>query len=392
MLSTEHATQREVWVDWLRTTAIFLVVIVHSTEPFYLGGEGSLIQTRVDAFWVSLIDSFARACVPLFIVASSYLQFPLHYSTSRFLFRRFKRVLVPFILWTVIYALVWGEPIQNFKDLLLNFNYAAGHLWFVYMLVGIYLLIPMLSPWASKVSKRELQFYLAVCAITTIIPFVRMIYGGETPVVYGPSGIPAFAKYPLWGECSWNSYGIFYYFSGFIGYILLGLYFRRFVGNLSSGQIILGGVLPWIAGFAICCIGFYSLVETDAPAGYPVEGAVGLAALWETPWFYDSTGVALMTIGWIVIFRKILSQGRIYRMLALPLAKCSYGVYLCHMLILVYVSAYFREWLGIGISGVLGFWTTPVQIVLTALSTYCLASIISALLGRIPGVGRYIVG
>ena len=120
--------KREVWIDWMRITACFLVMIVHSTEPFYLGGEGSLILTKSDAFWASFFDTFARACVPLFVVASSYLQFPLHYSTKEFLRRRAVRILIPFVLWTIVYALIWGEPVQNFKDLLLNFNYAAGHL------------------------------------------------------------------------------------------------------------------------------------------------------------------------------------------------------------------------------------------------------------------------
>ena len=115
-------SERFIWIDWLRVTAIFLVIIVHSTEPFYLGGEGSLIMTASDAVWVSFFDTFARACVPMFIIASSFLQFPLHYSTGTFFRRRAVRVLVPFAVWTVVYALIWGEPVQNFKDLLLNFN------------------------------------------------------------------------------------------------------------------------------------------------------------------------------------------------------------------------------------------------------------------------------
>ena len=89
--------------------------------------------------------------MPLFIVASSYLQFPLHYSSGEFMRRRVVRVLVPFILWSLVYAFAWGEPVENLKNLLLNFNYAAGHLWFVYMLIGVYLLMPLLSPWAERV-------------------------------------------------------------------------------------------------------------------------------------------------------------------------------------------------------------------------------------------------
>lgn len=383
---------RYVWVDRLRVTAIFLVLLVHSTEPFYLGGEGSYIATQNDLFWVSLFDSLARACVPLFIVASSYLQFPLHYNTLEFFRRRAVRVLVPFALWTVVYAIVWGEPIQNCKDLLLNFNYAAGHLWFVYMLVGIYLIIPILSPWAERVSKKELKIYLAICLFTTLIPFVRWAMSGDVSVVYGPSGIPNFAKYPLWGECSWNSYGVFYYFSGFIGYILFGLYIRRFVGELSWKKTFLFGIMPWIIGFSICLVGFYSIVSLSATNGFPVGGPVGMAAIWETPWMYDSTGVALMAVGWIILYKKLNKAGVAYEKLGIPLAKASYGVYLCHMLILAFVSGWLQECFGLGDEGRIGIWTTPVEILLTAVITFTVSSIICIIIGKIPKFGKYIIG
>ena len=141
--------KREVWIDWMRVIACFLVLVVHSVEPFYLGGEGSQMQSGTEAVWAAVFLALSRACVALFVVASAYLQFPLHYDTGTFLKRRAVRILVPFAVWTVFYALYWGEPVQNFKDLLLNFNYAAGHLWFVYMIAGLYLLMPLLSPWAG---------------------------------------------------------------------------------------------------------------------------------------------------------------------------------------------------------------------------------------------------
>ena len=118
---------REIWIDWLRVAACFMVFIVHATEPFYLGGDGSLILDKTDAFWSSFFDTLVRSCVPLFIIASSYLQFPTRYSTMEFFKRRAVRILIPFILWTLVYALVWGEPAENFKNLVLNFNYSAGH-------------------------------------------------------------------------------------------------------------------------------------------------------------------------------------------------------------------------------------------------------------------------
>lgn len=179
----QNDTKREIWVDWMRVTACFFVMLTHCCEPFYLGGEGSLILTKSDAIWVSILNVLPRAAVALFIIASSYLQFPLHYDTKEFFRRRAVRILVPFFFWTVVYALMWGEPVQNFKDLLLNFNYSAGHMWFVYMMVGVYLLMPLLSPWAEKVSKKELQFYLAIWLFTTLLPLIRNWAGGAPPVI-----------------------------------------------------------------------------------------------------------------------------------------------------------------------------------------------------------------
>ncbi|MBQ7742870.1 MAG: acyltransferase [Bacteroidaceae bacterium] len=384
--------KREVWIDWMRVMACLMVLTVHSTEPFYLGGEGSLILTAADARWVSLFDTFARACVPLFVVASSYLQFPIHYSTGEFLRRRALRVVVPFVVWTLVYALVWGEPVENLQSLLLNFNYAAGHLWFVYMLVGLYLLMPLLSPWAERVKKRELQFYLALCFLATLLPFVRAWAGGEPPVMYGPTGIPNPAHYPLWGEASWNAYGLFYYFCGFLGYMLLGLYLRRFVGQWSWRRTLSVALPMWLVGFAICFFGFLWAVDADAQGVFPVEGPTGLAAVWETTWINDTASVALMTVGWVLLFRKFTASGRFFQRILLPVSKASYGVYLCHMLLLALISGWLRSSLGIGTSAALGIWTTPIQILATALITFSLASLFCVLVQRIPRLGKWIVG
>lgn len=391
-LKTEN---RVVWVDWLRVAACFMVIVVHATEPFYLGGQGSLILTEADAYWASLFDSLVRACVPLFIVASSYLQFPLHYSSGEFLRRRVVRVLVPFLLWSAVYAFAWGNPVENFQNLLLNFNYSAGHLWFVYMLIGVYLLMPLLSPWAERVGKRELQVYLGIWAFTTLIPLLRDVVEGGfdgMEVVYGVSGLPRAAQTPLWGEASWNAYGTFYYISGFVGYLLLGLYFRRFVGELSWRKSLAIAIPCYLVGFAVVFGGFLRRVFDMTQGVFPVEGLVEKAVWWETTWCNDTVGVALMTVAWILIFKKIKSSGKFYERVLLPVSKASYGVYLLHLLILVPICGAIREWLGLGLDGCLGVWTSPVEIVLSAILGFVAAVIVAVLLQKIPKVGKYIIG
>jgi surface polysaccharide O-acyltransferase-like enzyme len=370
-----------------------MVIVVHSTEPFYLGGEGSRILTAADAFWASFFDSFVRACVPLFIVASSYLQFPLHYSSGEFCRRRAVRILIPFAVWSLIYAFVWGEPVYNLKNLLLNFNYAAGHLWFVYMLIGVYLLMPILSPWAEKVGKKELQVYLGIWLFTTLLPLIRdWVSTDSLAITYGPTGIPRQALFPLWGEASWNGYGLFYYLSGFIGYLLLGLYFRKFVGELSWKKTLTIALPCWTAGFAIVFGGFLRRVSETSEGVFPTEGIIDLAVYWETTWCNDTIGVALMTIAWILLFKKTTSAGCFYNKVLLPVSKASYGIYLAHLLVLVPVCGAIREWLGSAETGVLGFWTTPVEILLSAVIAFALTSVASVLIQRVPKIGKYIAG
>ena len=387
------SARREVWIDWMRVAACFMVILVHSTEPFYLGGDGSLILNQADAFWASFFDSFVRACVPLFIVASSYLQFPLHYNAGEFVRRRAVRILIPFVIWSLVYALVWGEPVSNLKSLLLNFNYAAGHLWFVYMLIGVYMLMPLLSPWAEKVERKELQIYLGIWLFTTMVPIIRDWASSEPMVfAYGPTGIPRPALYPLWGEASWNAYGLFYYMSGFIGYLLLGLYFRKFVGELSWKKTLAISLPCWLAGFAITFVGFLKRVYETCGGTFPAEGIINDAVYWETTWCNDTIGVVLMTVAWILLFKKVRNSGCFYDKVLLPVSKASYGMYLAHLLILVPISGAVRGWLGSGNDGLLGFWTTPVEIMLAAIAAFVAVAVVSVIIQKIPKLGKYLIG
>lgn len=387
------SAKREIWLDFLRVTACFMVMIIHSTEPFYLGGDGGLILSATDAFWVALFEGLCRCCVPVFLMASAYLQFPLHYSTGEFFRRRAVRILIPMLVWTLVYALVWGEPVQNLKGLLFNFNYAAGHLWFVYMLLGIYLIMPMLSPWAEKVSQKELSIYLGIWLFTLLIPFVREWRGGVPPLIQAADGLPAQALFPLWGEASWNPFGTFYYMSGFVGYMLFGLYIRRFIPN--TRQKATQGLILFLLGFTMIVFGLLRRFS-ETGESFPLAGDLAVAVAWEVPIAFCSLFVLCTALGLILMFRWMFyskrSEESLFYRLILPLSKAGYGMYLVHMLVLAYVSGWFRSWLGLGSDGVLGVWTTPVQILGTALCSFVVVGLVAVLVQRIPRVGKYLMG
>ena len=77
MMATQN---RIVFLDYLRVVACFMVMAIHSAEPFYLGGEApniTAIASRLDMFWITLTECLCRVAVPLFVMASSYLLFPV---------------------------------------------------------------------------------------------------------------------------------------------------------------------------------------------------------------------------------------------------------------------------------------------------------------------------
>ena len=389
----DKCIKRELWVDWLRVFACLLVMVVHSSEPFYLDGYDTLILTDADLIWASAIDSAARMSVPLFVIASSYLLFPLRYSSGEFFKRRAVRILIPFVVWSVVYALCYGDPLTNLSTLLLNFNFTASHLWFVYMLVGIYILMPILSLWAKDVSKKELKVYLALWLLTTIIPLIRDIMSlGNVSFIMGPSFIPRQADYPLWGECSWNPNGTFYYISGCIGYLLAGLYFRRFVGDMKWKKVLIVSLPLLLIGFGVIEGGFVLKALSKSEGIFPIRGDWGNTIWMETTWHNETLGVALMTLGTVVLLKKIKADGMFYQKLIVPISKASYGMYLMHLMLLPVVSNALRHVLGIGEEGLLGFMTTPTIILLTALVTFILTAFVSIVIQHIPKIGKYIVG
>lgn len=367
--------ERIVFLDWLRFIACFMVMLVHCIEPFYLGGpEGTYIATWSDAFWVTVINSALRPAVPLFVLTSSYLLFPLRTDTQTFFKRRFSRVLIPFIIWSLLYAVVpmigSGGQIDvagNLKSLPFNFVMtSSGHLWFVYMLLGVYLLMPVISPWVEKLSRKEEKTFLYVWAFTTILPLLR-------PLAQSLTG-----SSQLWGECPWNPYGTFYYISGYIGVVVLGHYVRTYAGNVSWKQTLAYAIPFWLIGYAVTAGGFWHIMPREM--GFPVSAPYEMAVEMETTWNFCTFGVMMQTVAYFLIIRKFTASGWFYRHIVLPVSKLSYGMYLMHMFVLVPVFAYVRS------SGI----PTVSVMLLSAVITYVICAVLAKIISYLPK-SRYLV-
>lgn len=89
------------WVDLLRIIACFLVVLSHCCDPFV----GQFDNDRTSFLTGAFTGSFVRACVPLFVMMSGVLLFPVRLEMGVFYRKRIGRIVVPLIFWSVMLPL-----------------------------------------------------------------------------------------------------------------------------------------------------------------------------------------------------------------------------------------------------------------------------------------------
>ncbi len=354
--------ERITFLDAMRVIACFMVILVHSCEFFYVDYITEVSLTADEVFWSSVIDSAIRACVPIFVMVSSYLLLPLKEGASlkTFFTRRFSRVLIPFVVWSLAYAtlpVLWGGmSVEAMKSqltrLIYNFNLEAGHLWYIYMFIGVYLIMPVISPWLRTAKKSHIQGFLVLWFISTFHHYAKYLAGDE---------------YGIFGECLWNEFTPLFYFSGFIGYIVLAYYIRTYI-NWDTKKSVAVGTPIFLAGWAIS----YFLFEHLYPTG---DGY-----LYEMPWRFCTPNCVMTTFALFIMMKKInIKNGKLLGVVT-DISKLSYGIYLAHIFVLGFSYKFFSF-----------IESVPLKIFVIALSAYVGTYVVVKILSFLPK-SKYIVG
>lgn len=300
-------------LDAIRFMALLFVVLLHSAGLFYIDQSGVFIVNSQTELIVD-VASVGRAGVPLFVVISGYLLLPMKVSSRDFFSRRFTRVLIPFLFWSIVYAVfesfVFSDAgvVQCVKFLLhIPINFVTDHLWYVYMLMGLYLLVPVISPWIEKVGKKEMSFLLIFWLLCSLSPYFYL-------------------RFPtILGEASWNQYSSIYYFQGFIGYFVLGAYLKKY-GLISFKSSLFIFVLGSLLTIVLMHVGLRLSVEEH---------------VFNTIWNYCSINIALITIGLFSIVYHLTDRMNFFKnLIVIDVSKRSYAIYLAHIIVLRLTSSY----------------------------------------------------
>ncbi len=323
---------RQTWIDACRLLAMFLLVCCHSADPFNFDDSPSPDTLAQIQFWGGAWGSMVRPCVPLFVMMTGALLLPLKRDTGPFLRRYLPRVIWPFVIWSCVYylfpwfvALLGGgrevmlsffpyavdEPrtfsaaLMRIVQIPLNFNPLAVQMWYIYLLIGLYLYLPVFSAWVEKVSLRAKLWFLGVWGVTLLLPYYHHFVSGQ-----------------VWGECAWNDFGMLYYFCGFNGYLLLGHVLRRHVLPLRT--VLAWGVPMFVVGYVITYLGF------DYTRG--VSNATGDYDILELFWTYCTPNVVLMSAPLFALMQHVHPRSARVRGLLANLSTCGFGIFMIHYL------------------------------------------------------------
>lgn len=296
--------KRILWIDWIKFLAIFGVIGIHTSSSL-LDSEFLFTFTWYEAVFSASLFRFA---IILFIMASGFLllrkQQPIEVIP-----KRMKRILLPFIFWLIVYALVKVfvkgalGPNWNVIDLLgyignafVNPMNVSVQFWYVYMILGLYLISPLLSRWIQNAPLKEVEYVLTIWLILSILEFIS-------------------GKFLLLDYLR--------YFTGAIGYFILGHYLDVKDSPLLKNKSF--GITLFVIGTLITVIGTIALsLLTNTQSLFFIRlGDI-------TP------GACLQGIGLFILVKNIDFDNLSPKIndLVVRISKDSYGIYLVNILVI----------------------------------------------------------
>lgn len=292
MIKSKIESQNHYGISLLRVLATLSVIVIHVSGPLVVKfGKISDFDWNIANFY----DSISRYAVPIFFMISGSLLLGREFEIKDFLKNRLGKIIPPFLFWSLFYSLsnryFFDNETFNASKVVKDIFYGSEyHLWFVYALIGVYLIFPIFQKWINSSKKNDIQYFLIIWIITLFLTIPDV-------AIYFPKIN-------------------FSYFSGFLGYFILGFYLKKYVNGPKwiSYLLILIGVAITIFGT------YYFSNKSNKFYDYFYE--------------YLSLNALMVSIGIFLLFNKIENINDKMKPIASKLNECSFGIYLIHPLVL----------------------------------------------------------
>ena len=290
--------QKVAFVDNLRLISTIAVIVQHTSSVSY--SSFCVDKTSFGGWLLSFIWVICRFAVPVFVMTTGYLL--LQPSKSVDYTKVFNKycLRIVIILLTIGMAYAWLEiifaqkeiSIIQFKESLINVLQGNlwDHMWYLYMLIGLYIVIPQIKAFVVNISLHELDVFIGISVFFSVIMhFINVWTGFELGVK------PAVG---LWGL-----------------YLILG--YRVALININNKVVIT----------ILCCtlffIGFCLLYKEDASFFTFMSSHMG----------YDSPIIFVLSLCVFLLANKG-GESKLYSV-GSKLAKYTFGIYIFHPLYLM---------------------------------------------------------
>lgn len=304
--------QRIAYFDALRVVSAVAVIAIHVTalkwETLDVGSSAWNVA--------SFLNATMRFAVPVFVMISGALLLDLEkeFSMRRFYRKNIARILIAFAVWSAIYLvyswLAKGWRPGSFWGVVSLFIEGHYHMWFLYMLLGLYLITPILR---MIVRRRKMMMYFLVLGIvfSFILPGIGQLAGVVANVHNSAMavGIKNVINSAL-GSMRFN------FASGFVVYYVLGYYLRTtYFSRMKRVVIYLLGVMGLLMTILLT---HNTSIALGTNTGFFNES---------TPW------ILALSVSVFMLFKyhgDRIGNWRVVR----ALAATSFGIYLIHAMVL----------------------------------------------------------
>jgi surface polysaccharide O-acyltransferase-like enzyme len=335
--------ERNYAIDIAKILGCLLVVMNHAT----------IVMTRFDGTadlaWISSIIVFftVKIGVPLFILATGTLVLT-HARDYRYSGRHALKFGLLLLAWSYLYWLL--KPTHpdwwRFDQFLLAAyrHPQAVHLWYLYMLVAFYLMLPFFSKMLASFTRRDYHWFFAGWLLLGALPLTIQNLGGPN--------LTGWAHLEL--------------FTGFLGYFACGQYLRQYhISRRIAALLIVAGLSADVL-FTV----FYSLHN-----GAVFDGLDNVLAL---PSVLAAVGAYTLIVE---SFQNVHSAAIVH------VSKLTFGIYLIHYALMdpIMQLPFFAS----ALEAKDGFALLLIQFGID-LIVFCSAMLIAQLMNWIPGVRKLV--
>ncbi len=269
------------------------------------------------SWWFALlINSISLISIPFFIALSGFLLLGKDETPKRTLERTFWRVFVPLIIWTKLYFIwnsSWHKMLFKEKEIATFLSGGIFHLYFLLIILGLYLLLPIFRTFVRHAPKKDIIFVTSLMLMLGIVfAFVQYRF------VRGVSMLNAFT-----------------YWVPYLGYFLAGYLLSGLKLSKKQNRILLATFTLGLAStVALTYLNFVWFLQNNQ-----VWWSSG------TQYFGDflSLNVIVMSLS---LFTLIMQKGNWFEGIKNKLllqfiglvSKTAFGIYLVHLMVIDFVE------------------------------------------------------